>query len=85
MLNCEKTSQLISQSLERSLTFRERFSLKLHLIICRYCKKFSQHLEVLRVNMKIIMSQIENDSTIKIPTSTKERIIELIETDRQQS
>jgi Putative zinc-finger len=83
MLDCKQTSQLISQSLDRSLTLRERFALQLHLIVCKYCKQFSQHLQTLRVALKQITSSIENDITIEMPSVAKKRITDLVEANAQ--
>ena len=79
MLSCKQASQIISQSLDRSLTMRERFALKLHLLICKYCKRFSQQIQTLRVAMKQMISSIENDNTIEMPSTVKERIANTVE------
>ncbi len=44
MLSCKQASQLISQSLDRRLSGRERWSLRFHLIICYMCTRFSKQL-----------------------------------------
>ena len=85
MLSCKNASQIISQSLDRPLTIRERFALQLHLLICKYCKRFSQQLQTIRVNLKLTASAIENDDTIKMPASAKQRITDLIATNSAQS
>ncbi len=74
MLSCKQASQLISQSLDRSLTLRERITLKLHLIICKYCKRFSQQVQTLRNAMRTMIDSIENNNTIVMPSATKKRI-----------
>jgi Putative zinc-finger len=79
MLDCKQTSQLISQSLDRTLTLRERFALQLHLFVCKYCKQFSQHLQTLRVALKQMTNSIENDNTIEMPSVAKKRIIDMVE------
>jgi hypothetical protein len=82
MLNCKQASQLISQSLDRSLTLRERIALLLHLIICKYCKRFSQQVQTLRYVMRTMIDSIENNNTIKMPSATKKRITDLVEANR---
>jgi hypothetical protein len=84
MLNCNQTTQLVSQSLDRRLTLSERFELQLHLMLCKFCKRFSQQIQIMRVNMKTLINTIENDDTIKLPSSAKNRITELAELNRQQ-
>jgi hypothetical protein len=79
MLSCKEASQIISQSLDRQLTMRERFAVKLHLLICKYCKQFSQQLQSIRVALKIASTEIEADDTIKMPSETKKRLMQSIE------
>ena len=79
MLDCKRTSQLISQSLDRQLTLRERFALKLHLFICKKCTQFSQHLQTLRVAIKTMVNSIENNDSIEMPSAAKQRISTYLE------
>ena len=74
MLNCQQASQMISQSLDRQLTWRERFNLRLHLTICKYCARFKQQLVTLRIALKRMGDQIEQDETIHLPSEAKARI-----------
>lgn len=74
MLDCKQTSQLISQSLDRKLTLRERFALQLHLILCKFCKRFSQQLQIIRVSVKSLVDEVEKNDTILMPLDVKERI-----------
>jgi len=82
MLSCKQASQLTSQSLDRSLTLHERIALKLHLIICKYCKRFSQQVQTLRNAMRTMVDSIENNDTIEMPSATKKRISDLVEANR---
>ena len=45
---CQQTVEKISQSMERSLSLRERINLKLHLGICAWCQWYMEHLQVIR-------------------------------------
>ena len=84
MLSCKQASQIISQSLDRPLAMRERFALSLHLFICKYCKRFSQHMQCLRVAIKQMVVSIEDDNTIEMPVEAKKRITNLAEANRTQ-
>lgn len=79
MLSCKQASQLISQSLEQPLAMRERFALKLHLLICKYCRRFRQQLQAIGVALKLTARAIESDDTIKMPPEAKQRLIQSIE------
>lgn len=84
MLSCKQASQLISQSLDRPLTLRERFTLQLHLIVCKYCRRFSKQLQTLRVALKQMTHAIENNNTIEMPSAAKKRITDQLATNRPQ-
>jgi hypothetical protein len=84
MLSCKQASQLISFSLDRPLTLRERIALQLHLIICKYCKRFSQQIQSMRVAIKQMVASIENDNTIEIPATARNRIAALVEANSPQ-
>ena len=45
---CQQTVATISESMERSLTLRERVKLKLHLWICAWCQWYFEHLHLIR-------------------------------------
>lgn len=78
MLNCKETSHLISQSLDRELGFKERLALKMHLLMCKYCKRFSQQLSSLNVMIKQRTTHVENDSNIVMSTNLKKKIADHI-------
>jgi Putative zinc-finger len=79
MIDCKQASQLISQSLDRRLSLRERLSLRLHTFICEYCRRFGQQLNTLRVALKRMSEHVENDTNITLPSETKARIAKSIE------
>lgn len=71
MMNCKQASQLISRGLDESLSKRERFALKFHLFLCKYCSRFSQQLSALHVAINNIGKNIEDDTNITLPKETK--------------
>ena len=79
MLSCKQASQFISVSLDRPLTLRERIVLRLHLIICKYCKRFSQQLQTMCVAMATLAQSIENDNSIEMPVALKNSITKLVD------
>ena len=48
MLSCKQATELMSQAQDRSLTLRERFALRFHLMICAGCANFGRQMSVLR-------------------------------------
>lgn len=81
MLKCKQASQLVSRALDEKLSMRERFALKLHLLICKYCSRFSQQLNTLNVAISSIGKTIEDDASITLPSETKNRIAQSLESE----
>jgi len=47
MLSCKDTTVMVSQSLDRTLTLRERLGVKLHLMICVACRRMLKQMQLL--------------------------------------
>lgn len=75
MLKCKDISQLVSRSLDSKLSLKERVGLQLHLLMCKYCMRFSQQLKKINVTINSMTKIVENDTNIKLPPEVKERII----------
>ncbi|MCE5229678.1 zf-HC2 domain-containing protein [bacterium] len=48
MTNCRQSSELSSQSLDRKLSLRQWLALKLHTAACPFCKRFGEHIAMLK-------------------------------------
>ena len=48
MLSCKEATRLLSQAQDRRLSCGERIKLRLHLMACVACSRFSRQLAVLR-------------------------------------
>lgn len=48
MLTCKEASALVSHSLDRRLAWRERWALRVHLLLCEACARFKRQAEFLR-------------------------------------
>lgn len=44
MLNCKQNSELLSQALDRPVTFREKLAMNFHLMMCRGCRNYEKQL-----------------------------------------
>ena len=47
-LTCEESSRLLSNELDRTLLGPERIALRLHLVLCRHCRRFERNLRIFR-------------------------------------
>jgi hypothetical protein len=48
MLSCEEVTRLVSESLDRELSLRQRVSTKIHFMMCRLCSRYNKQLAGLR-------------------------------------
>jgi hypothetical protein len=72
---CSEITRVISQSLDRKLTFGERVTLKLHLMVCLRCVRYLQQLVMLR-NVTRHPSQLNaiEESAPPLTNEARERI-----------
>jgi len=52
MLTCKQASALVSQSLDRRLSWHERLALRAHLWVCDACARFKRQMTFLRAAMR---------------------------------
>ncbi len=48
MLNCHEVTHLVSRSLDRRLSWRERIAVRMHVLICAGCANFVRQMKFLR-------------------------------------
>ena len=46
--NCREASRLQSDALEQPLPFPKRFGLRLHLLLCKWCRRYGRQIRFLR-------------------------------------
>src|SRR5258707_495626 len=45
---CKEVTLLQSDSMDRKLSLSERLGLRLHLVLCKWCRRYGKHLRLLR-------------------------------------
>ncbi len=71
MLNCKQVVDLASKSLDASLPWQQRWSMKLHLMMCKNCSRYFKQLRFLQ---KTIQNIDEHVTETKLPNEAKKRI-----------
>ena len=75
MFSCKDVSQLISQSMDRSLPFYQRVLMRMHLLMCKYCSRCKEHFEALRIASRHEeLSGNELDASRALSHDGKERL-----------
>jgi hypothetical protein len=49
---CKEVSRLVSQGLDRRLSWGERARLRVHLVVCDACTNFKRQVDILRLAVK---------------------------------
>jgi hypothetical protein len=48
MKTCKETSLLVTQSMDRRLTWTERLGMRIHLAVCNNCARFTKQMRLIR-------------------------------------
>ena len=59
---CKQLVPVMSQSLERTLTLRERVTMKLHLWVCIWCVRYLEQLHSMRDALSARGAQVSDDA-----------------------
>ena len=58
---CREASRLISESLDRELTRRERWALRLHTVLCTACRRFADECRLIRSVLEIMPAALRQE------------------------
>lgn len=76
---CKDAVVVISESMERPLSLRERITLKLHLAACSWCQWYMEHLLMLRQTLRtqsVEPPEVNFPATEGLSAEARERIKE---------
>jgi predicted anti-sigma-YlaC factor YlaD len=73
-MNCKEATELVSQNLDRHLGLGQRIALRLHLLMCNYCRNYSEHLAFLHRAAPQIEDHIENQTDVALSDESKAKI-----------
>jgi hypothetical protein len=73
MLSCREVTRLVSESLDRELSLRQRVSTKMHLMMCRLCSRYNKQLAGLREAFRLHAMREEDTDIYPASLSSKAR------------
>ncbi|MHB8454571.1 MAG: zf-HC2 domain-containing protein [Acidiferrobacterales bacterium] len=75
MLTCKEVSSLVSQSLDRQLSWYEHLQVRLHLFVCDACRRFARQMHFLRVvARRFQQTNPEGVATVPLSDAARRRI-----------
>lgn len=75
MFKCDEVSRLVSESMDRHVTFKERLGIRTHLMMCRLCRRHKNQLQFIRDLMAAYRRHLEQDvASIRLSNEARFRI-----------
>lgn len=72
---CRETSAVMSESMERPLTLRERLLVKLHLGVCAWCQWYLEQLHTIRESLRARASESDEITSLHgLSSDARERL-----------
>lgn len=80
-INCREASELISAAADGDLSKRDRIALRIHLVLCAACKRFSAQMSLLRAAMSALPRRWRGswcDETAHLSSERRQAIKQLL-------
>jgi predicted anti-sigma-YlaC factor YlaD len=84
-LKCQEAAELVSSSMDGELSAVERWAVRLHLLICRACRRYRRQIQVLRKLLEDAKTQSEAGDALpgeSIPQDLQDRLRAMLEGER---
>jgi hypothetical protein len=72
--NCREASRLQSEALDRSLSRGQRLGLRLHLLLCKWCRRYGRHIRFLRMVVHEHPDEVNGSTPQSLPPEARERL-----------
>ena len=81
--SCKQASRLQSESMDRPLTFFENFGLRIHLLLCKWCRRYGKQLKFLQNAAHQCEEHIEATPAQKLSPEARERIKQKLQSGKE--
>lgn len=71
---CKTVCRLQSAALDRQLTFRQRTGVRVHLLLCKWCRRYGKQIRLLRHLARERGDEIYNAAPQELSNEARERI-----------
>jgi len=72
--SCKQATRLQSDALDRKLPFPQRFGLQLHLLLCKWCRRYGKQIRFLRDAAHEHTDELADPVPQKLSAEARERI-----------
>ncbi|MDZ4655951.1 MAG: zf-HC2 domain-containing protein [Bythopirellula sp.] len=80
-ITCREASRLASEALDRELSRRERWALRVHTFLCRSCRRFAKQAAILHEAAALMPAQLRQElfaETTRLSATRREKIKRLL-------
>ena len=74
--NCAEMARLASRSLDQPLSFKVRGTIRLHYLICVWCRRYQQHVQFLHHAAPRMQAEVETTAHRGLSAEAKRRMAE---------
>src|SRR5258707_2399615 len=71
---CRDASRLQSEALDHTLPFSKRFGLRLHLIVCQWCRRYGRQIRFLREAVHEHPTKLDETAPASLSPEARERL-----------
>ncbi len=74
MLNCRQVTRLVSQSMDARLPWHQRLAVRLHLLYCVWCRRYTAQIRFLRQAARTLADDENGVPTRKLSEQARQQI-----------
>jgi hypothetical protein len=79
---CRTASRLQSEALERKLSFSKRVGLALHLLVCKWCRRYGKQIRFLRAAAQECPDHLTEAVPQKLSAEARERLRQRLQSEK---
>jgi len=84
MLTCHEVTRLISQQAERPLPWNQRVRIRLHLLLCLWCRRYQRHIAFLRGALRTMPERDCCRPSARLSEEARERLKQALRSNETQ-
>src|SRR5947207_2227860 len=81
--SCKQASRLQSEAMDRRLSFFERLGLRIHLLLCAWCRRYGEQLKFLRSAAHQCENHGRPESPQRLSPEARERIKQKLQSSKE--
>jgi len=81
--NCREAVRLQSEAMDHSLTFTQRVGLRIHLLLCKWCRRYGNQIRFLRAASRQVPEKPSDPASAGMSPEARDRIRQSLDRERK--